>query len=140
MGYALFPWGPNPKPPKPPKPGPKPGPKPVKKTKVKSRIFRTNLKKTIGGIEHIGYKIFINSSQELGASDISISQKGDSGNVVFFDIGEVKDSNGRNLNFSKEFNSTGDIAAFKLQSVLIPAELNIYVTEPYKSSFKIVKP
>jgi hypothetical protein len=130
--------GPTP-PPKPPKPGPKPGPKPIKKTKIKSRIFKTDQKKVIENVEHIGYKMFLSSDQQLGNTDISISQKGDTGNVVCFEIGEVKDSNGNTLSFSKEYNSKGDAVAFRLRSVSIPSELIILVNEPYKSSFKIVK-
>lgn len=132
--------GPGPSPtPKPPKPGPKPGPKPIRKTKIKSRIFKTDQKKVIDNVEHIGYKMFLSSDQHLGNTDISISQKGDNGNVVCFEIGEVKDSNGNFISFSKEYNTKGDTVAFRLRSVSIPSELIILVNEPYKSSFKIVK-
>lgn len=109
------------------------------KTKIKSRVFRTNQKKKIEGIEHIGYKIFLSSNQNLGSTDISISQKGDSGNVVCFEIGEVYDSTGNELDFSKEYNTTGETIAFKLKSVMVPSEIIVMLTEPYKSSFKIVK-
>lgn len=110
-----------------------------KKTRIKSRVFRTNQKKIIGGIEHIGYKMFLSSNQPLGTTDISISQKGDSGNVAYFEIGEVVDSNGKPLLFSKEKNSNDDTVAFKLRSVPVPSEITVLLTEPYKSSFKIVK-
>lgn len=109
------------------------------KTKIKSRMFRTNQKKNIGGVEHIGYKMFLSSNQALGTTDISISQKGDSGNVVCFEIGKVIDSNGNALSFSKEHNANGDTVAFKLRSVPVPSEITVLLTEPYKSSFKIVK-
>jgi hypothetical protein len=109
------------------------------KTRIKSRVFRTNQKKYIAGREHIAYKIFLTSNQPLGLTDISISQKGDTGNVACFEIGEVKDSNDNVLHFSKEHNANGDIVAFRLSSVSIPSELTVHLTEPYKSSFKIVK-
>jgi uncharacterized membrane protein YgcG len=110
-----------------------------KKTRIKSRVFRTNQKKIIGGVEHVGYKLFLSSNQQLGTTDLSISQKGDSGNVAYFEIGEVHDANGNTLSYSKEKNSNDDTVAFKLRSVPIPSEITILLTEPYKSSFKIVK-
>ncbi len=108
------------------------------KTRIKSRVFRTNHKKRIGNVEHVVYKMFLSSDQQLGSSDISISQKGDSGNVVCFELGEVIDSHGVALAFSKVPNSNGDTVAFRLHSVPIPSELVLMLVEPYKSSFKIV--
>lgn len=110
-----------------------------KKTQIKSRVYRTNQKKSIAGVEHTEYKLFLSSNYQLGSTDISISQKGDSGNVACFEIGEIKDSKGNFLNFRKEHNSNGDLVSYKIISVSIPDTLKMQVTEPYKSSFKIVK-
>jgi hypothetical protein len=133
------PGPPKPVPPKPPGPGRKPGPNPTKQTRIESRIFKTNQTKKKDGIEYFGYKMFLDSKQPMGNTDILISQKGDSGNVVCFEISEVLDSHGNGIQFSKVTNSNGDTTAFKIKSVPIPSELIVHLSEPYKSSFKIVK-
>jgi hypothetical protein len=130
---------PKPKLPKPPKPGPKHGPKPSTHTKIGSRVFKTNQKKKIGGVEFYSYKMFLDSKDIMGTTDILISQKGDSGNVVCFEIADVTDALGNGLQFSKVNNANGDTIAYKLKSVPIPSELIVHLSEPYKSSIKIVK-
>lgn len=133
------PGPPKPKPPKPPKPGPKPGPKPSTHTKIDSRVFKTNQKKKIGEVEFYGYKMFLDSKNTMGTTDILISQKGDSGNVACFEISDVTDALGNGLQFSKVDNANGDTIAYKLKSVPIPSELIVHLSEPYKSSIKIAK-
>lgn len=132
--------GPGPKPKPKPRPGPKPGPKPTTHSKIESRVFKTSLKKNIGGVDYFGYKMFLNSAQPMNSTDILISQKGDSGNVVCFEVADVVDSKGNSIQFSKVNNERGDTVAFKLRNVSVPSELTVHISEPYKSSIKIVKP
>jgi len=135
----IKPGPPRPQPPKPPKPGPKPGPTPTPNTKIGSRVFKTTLKRKINGVDSYAYKMFLTSESLTGTTDVLISQKGDSGNVVCFEILEVTDINESRLKFSKVDNTNGDTIAYKLKSVPIPSQLLIYLSEPYKSSIKIVK-
>jgi hypothetical protein len=123
----------------PPPPGPKRGKRKIKQSKITSRVFKTNLKKKIGGVDHYEYKMFLSSEKTLESPDILISQKGDSGNVVCFVISEVIDNTGNMISYSRETNSSGDTTSYRIKSVPVPSELKIYITEPYKSSFKIVK-
>jgi hypothetical protein len=115
------------------------GTKESMKTKIQSRIFRTTQLKDINGVKHFGYKMLLNSEKKMNETDILISQKGDSGNVVSFEISEIKNADGTTLNFSKENNSEGEASSYRLKSVPIPCELILFVNEPYKSSFKIVR-
>lgn len=110
-----------------------------KKSKIKSRIFRTDHKTVTKGVEYFKYKAFLDSPNSISATDILISQKGDSGNVVCFNISGITDSNGRPISFLEEKNSNGDVSAYRIKSLVIPCELAIQITEPYKSSFKIIK-
>lgn len=135
----IKPGPPRPKPPQPPDPGPKPGTKTATHSKIDSRVFKTSLKKNFGGEDYFSYKMFLTSAQPMNSTDILISQKGDSGSVVCFEVADVIDSNGNIIHFSKVNNGNGDAVAFKLRNVPIPSELTIYISEPYKSSIKIVK-
>jgi len=128
-----------PTPPKQKKPGPNLGLKSAKHSKIESRVFKTILRKDIGGIDYFRYKMFLNSSQPMDNTDILISQKGDSGNVVFFQVVDVTDANGNVIQCLPENNYKGETVAYKLKNVPIPSELTIYISEPYKSSIKIVK-
>lgn len=128
-----------PHPPTPPRPGPHPGPSPTSQTRIGSRIFKTDKTSIINGTACFLYRAYLTSKQQLEPSDILISQKGDSGNVVCFEIHQVNDSNGRVIPFSRVTNKQGITTAFKLKSLTIPGELLLHISEPYKSSMKIVK-
>lgn len=122
-----------------PEPGPRPGPEPVKKSLVKSRIFKTNITKQIGNKIFNSYKIYIESSQNISATDILLSQKGDSGNVAMFELGEAKVIGGENLIFTEETNKQSEIVAYRINSITIPSIIEVFINEPYKSSFSINK-
>lgn len=121
-----------------PEPGPKPGPKSAAYSKIESRVFKTSLKKKINGVDFYGYKMFLNSSVTMGPTDVLISQKGDNGSVVCFEVSDVTDALGNVIQFAKVNNDRGDTVAYKLKSVAIPSELTVHLSEPYKSSIKII--
>ena len=83
--------------------------------------------------------MLLDSKHAIITTDILISQKGDSGKVVCVEICDVIDILGNVLQFSKVDNANGDTIAYKLKSVPIPSELVVHLSEPYKSSIKIVK-
>ena len=121
-----------------PGPGPNRGEQKTKKTKIKSRVFKTGNSKNIQGEENWEYSVYLNSETRIPPSDILISQKGDTGNVVSFQLSEVTDIHGGRINFYNETNREGDTTAFRIKAVQIPSELKLYLKEPYKSSFRII--
>lgn len=132
--------GPGPRSPGPkPRPRPKPGPKPITKSKIKSRIFKTGKEKNIGSQKYASYRIHLTTEREILNTDIVISQQGDTGNVGMFEIGEVVVLGGSELEFSEEKNKQSETIAYRIKSLTIPSIIELYVNEPYKSSFKLIK-
>jgi len=126
-----------------PGPGPDPGPhigdKSVSKSKIKSRIFRTNKKRKMNDKEYAVYQVHLTSEKSIENTDILVSQQGDSGNVVIFELGNVEIVGGRQLQFSEEKNGNSEIFAYRIKSIDVPSVLELCIDEPYKSSFRIIK-
>lgn len=131
------PHGPGPRPVGPEGPGPSPGKRKMKKTSVKSRSFKTNITKTINGEINYGYKLYLSAEGTITNTDILIVQKGDSGIETSFKLGEVQDHNLEKIGFILE-KIGQNINGYRLKSVPIPSELMIFISEPYKSSLKIL--
>ncbi|PAU94565.1 hypothetical protein CK503_07160 [Aliifodinibius salipaludis] len=109
------------------------------KTNINSRIFITDKSEQIDSKKFKKYKVILESEEDLKPNDLMLSQQGDSGELVDYELGKVTDINGNKLNFKKNKNSKGEITSYVIEKVSIPNQLFIYVNEPYKSSFKIVK-
>ncbi|MDZ7694750.1 MAG: hypothetical protein U5K69_27135 [Balneolaceae bacterium] len=115
------------------------GDKKTSKTNINSRIFITDKSEKIDSKEFKKYKVILESEEDLKPNDLMLSQQGDSGELVDYELGKVIDRNGNRLDFKKNKNSKGEITSYIIEKVSIPNQLFIYVNEPYKSSFKIVK-
>lgn len=115
------------------------GSHPSQKSKVKSRIFKTTESKNLNGKKYYAYKIILDSNKPISKTDLLLTQHGDSGDVAFFEIGEAKLESGEKIEFKSEQNSESEKTAYRLMSLNIPNVIQVFVHEPYKSSFKIVK-
>jgi hypothetical protein len=107
------------------------------KTNIEARIFLTDKTKKINGRQHNKYKIILRSEQNLEPTDIQLVQKADSGEEALFKIAEAKYSTGESIYFNAQKNKNKEIIAYRLNDIKIPCELEVYVNEPFKSSFKV---
>jgi hypothetical protein len=131
--------GGNPSPGPAPGPGPQPGTVKMKKSKIKSRIFRTEKESKVGDKTFHIYQVHLTSKKSILDTDIIISQQGDSGNVVMFELGKVEVIGGSQLTFAKEKNKKSETVGYRIKSLDVPNIIELYVHEPYKSSFRIIK-
>jgi len=114
------------------------GRKPSKKSSLDYRIYKTGGTLVVAGRRCNIYNVFINSEEIIEPADVLLSQKGDSGEVVSFQLVDVQYTDGNPCAFSEERNRSGETTSYRLKSVCIPSELKITVDEPFKSSFKLL--